>query len=94
MDRATDYESVGRGFDSLRAYFITNKYGLSCIPLALMTDILNGRKRRPTHPGELIREELLPQFRISQGELADAIAVSRRTVNEVLTALRTLREPA
>ena len=55
-----------------------------------MTDILNGRKRRPTHPGELIREELLPQFGLSQGELADAIGVSRRTVNEVLTEKRSL----
>ena len=55
-----------------------------------MTDILNGRKRRPTHPGELIRDELLPQFGLSQGELADAIGVSRRTVNEVLTGKRGL----
>ena len=55
-----------------------------------MSDILNGRKRRPTHPGELIREELLPQFSLSQGELADAIGVSRRTVNEVLTEKRSV----
>jgi len=55
-----------------------------------MNDILNGRKRRPTHPGELIREELLPQFGLSQGELADAIGVSRKTVNEVLTERRGL----
>jgi addiction module HigA family antidote len=55
-----------------------------------MADILNGRKRRPTHPGELVREELLPQFGLSQGELADAIGVSRRTVNEVLTEKRSL----
>jgi addiction module HigA family antidote len=55
-----------------------------------MSDILNGKKRRPTHPGELIRDELLPQFGLSQGELADAIGVSRRTVNEVLTGKRGL----
>jgi addiction module HigA family antidote len=55
-----------------------------------MSDILNRRKRRPTHPGELIRDELLPQFGLSQGELADAIGVSRRTVNEVLTERRGL----
>ena len=55
-----------------------------------MSDILNGRKRRPTHPGELLREELMPQFGLSQGELADAIRVSRRTVNEVLTEKRSL----
>lgn len=55
-----------------------------------MTDILNGRRRRPTHPGELLREEMLPQFALSQGDLADAIGVSRRTVNEVLTENRSL----
>ena len=55
-----------------------------------MEDILNGRKRRPTHPGELIRGELLPQFGLTQGELADAIGVSRRTVNEVLIEKRSL----
>ena len=55
-----------------------------------MTDILNGRKRRPTHPGELVRDELLPQFGLSQGELAAAIGVSRKTVNEVLTEKRSL----
>ena len=55
-----------------------------------MADLLIGRKRRPTHAGELIREELLPQFGLSQGELADKIGVSRRTVNEVLTEKRSL----
>ena len=55
-----------------------------------MSNILNGRRRRPTHPGELIREELLPQFRLSQSELAAAVGVSRRTVNEVLTGKRGL----
>jgi addiction module HigA family antidote len=32
----------------------------------------------------------LPQFGLSQGELADAMGVSRRTVNEVLTEKRSL----
>lgn len=53
-----------------------------------MTDILNGRKRRPTQPGELVREELMPHFSATQSDLAHAIGVSRRTVNEVLTEKR------
>lgn len=55
-----------------------------------MDKILNRRKRRPSHPGALIREELLPESALSQGELADAVGVSRRTVNEVLTGRRSM----
>jgi addiction module HigA family antidote len=44
---------------------------------------LNKRQRRPTHPGELLREEILPAARITQGDLAERMGVSRRTVNEI-----------
>ena len=44
---------------------------------------LNKRQRRPTHPGELLREEILPAARITQGDLARRMGVSRRTVNEI-----------
>ena len=44
---------------------------------------LNKRQRRPTHPGELLREEILPAANITQGELAKRMGVSRRTVNEI-----------
>jgi antitoxin HigA-1 len=44
---------------------------------------MNKRHRRPTHPGELLREEILPAANISQAELANQMGVSRRTVNEV-----------
>ncbi len=45
--------------------------------------ILNNRKRRPTHPGEILREEILPEIGMSQGDLAEALGVSRQTVNEL-----------
>ena len=51
-------------------------------------DILNGRKRRPTHPGELLREDVLPALKMTQGELAASLGVSRRTVNEILNERR------
>src|SRR5437867_892476 len=54
----------------------------------LNTTILNGRRRRPTHPGELLREDVLPALGMSQGEFAAWIGVSRRTVNEVLQGRR------
>lgn len=44
---------------------------------------LNKRRRRPTHPGEVLREEILPAANITQGELAKRMGVSRRTVNEI-----------
>ena len=44
---------------------------------------LNKRRRRPTHPGELLREEILPGAEITQGDLARRMGVSRRTVNEI-----------
>jgi addiction module HigA family antidote len=49
---------------------------------------LNKRKRRPTHPGELLREEILPHLDISQQRLADLLGVSRQTINELVTEKR------
>ena len=46
------------------------------------------RKRRPTHPGEALREEFLPALGISKTELADRLGVSRQTVHELLTENR------
>jgi addiction module HigA family antidote len=41
-------------------------------------------KRRPTHPGELLREETLPAAGLNQSELAARLGVSRRTVNDLV----------
>ena len=52
--------------------------------------IPNTRKRevRPIHPGELLREDFLPDFRLTVSGLADAVGVSRQTVNELLRERR------
>jgi len=50
--------------------------------------MLNNRKRRPTHPGEILREDVLPATGLSQGEFANALGVSRRTVNMILQERR------
>jgi len=47
-------------------------------------DTLRNKKRAPTHPGALLREVVLPEMGITQGEFADRLGVSRRTVSEVL----------
>jgi antitoxin HigA-1 len=50
--------------------------------------MVNGRKRRPTHPGEILREDVVPALNITQGELAHRLGVSRRTVNEIMQEKR------
>jgi antitoxin HigA-1 len=46
--------------------------------------MLNKRKRRPTHPGELLREETLPATGLTRTELAARLGISRRTLSELL----------
>jgi addiction module HigA family antidote len=45
-------------------------------------------KRRPTHPGEILREDFLPDYGLSVRGLASALGVSRQTVNELLRERR------
>lgn len=45
---------------------------------------MNDRKRRPTHPGAILREDILPEAGITQGQLAQMLGVSRRSVSEIL----------
>lgn len=47
-------------------------------------------KRRPTHPGEVLREDFMPDYDLSVSALADALGVSRQTVNELLRERRAL----
>ena len=45
-------------------------------------------KRRPTHPGEMLREDFLPEFALTVAGLANAVGVSRQSVNELLRGRR------
>ncbi len=46
--------------------------------------------RRPTHPGEILREDVLPALDMSQTEFAKLLDVSRVTVSELLLEKRAL----
>lgn len=46
--------------------------------------------RRPPHPGEFLHTRFLAPLRISQTELAAALGVSRRRVNELINGRRAL----
>lgn len=41
-------------------------------------------KRRPTHPGAILREDVLPSLGLTQTECAQRLGVSRLTVSELL----------
>jgi addiction module HigA family antidote len=42
------------------------------------------KNKRPTHPGAILREDVLPSLGITQTELADRLGVSRRTISQVI----------
>jgi addiction module HigA family antidote len=44
--------------------------------------------RRPTHPGEMLREDFLPDYELTVAGLAAALGVSRQSVNELLRGRR------
>jgi antitoxin HigA-1 len=46
------------------------------------------RKIRPSHPGALLREDFLPEYRLTVSGFAKALGVSRQTVNELLRERR------
>jgi antitoxin HigA-1 len=48
------------------------------------------RAIKPTHPGEMLREDFLPEFKLSAAQMAEALGVSRQTVNELLRERRAL----
>lgn len=47
-----------------------------------------GIKRKPTHPGEMLREDFMPDYELSVSALAEALGVSRQSINELLRERR------
>ena len=46
------------------------------------------RTIRPTHPGTMLREDFLPDYGLTVSGLAEALGVSRQTMNELLRGRR------
>ncbi|MFZ6755490.1 HigA family addiction module antitoxin [Undibacterium sp. Dicai25W] len=46
--------------------------------------------RMPTHPGEILKENVLPELRISRAALAKKLNVSRYTISKILQAKASL----
>jgi len=45
---------------------------------------------RPIHPGEMLREDFLPDYGLTVSGLAEALGVSRQTVNELIRERRSV----
>jgi len=45
---------------------------------------------KPTHPGEMLREDFMPDYGLTAGRLADSLGVSRQTINEILRERRAI----
>lgn len=45
---------------------------------------------RPIHPGEMLREDFLPDYGLTVSSLAEALGVSRQTVNELVRERRSV----
>ena len=56
----------------------------------MATKSLRYPKRQPTHPGAILREDVLPALKMTQKEFADWIGVSRLTVSEILNEKRSI----
>lgn len=45
-------------------------------------------QRKPTHPGEMLREDFLPDYGLTVAGLAELLGVSRQSINELLRERR------
>ena len=54
--------------------------------------IPNTAKRQipPTHPGEMLKEDFMPDFGLNATSMAKALGVSRQTINEILRERRAI----
>ena len=55
-----------------------------------MSKSLRNPQRKPTHPGAILREDVLPDLGMTQTELAKRLLVSRLTVSDLLHEKRGL----
>ncbi len=48
------------------------------------------RSIKPTHPGAMIREDFMQDYALSVASLAEALGVSRQTINDLIRERRAL----
>ncbi len=55
-----------------------------------LKDVATGKRIRPTHPGEILREDFLEPMHVSVYALANSIKVPRSRVNDIVLGRRAL----
>jgi addiction module HigA family antidote len=55
-----------------------------------MMKTLRDTQRKPTHPGMMIREDILPTLKITQGKFAQHLGVSRFMVSDIIHEKRSV----
>ena len=56
-----------------------------------MNILFNGKREiKPTHPGEMLREDFMTDYSLTVSSLAEKLAVSRQTINELIKKRRSL----
>lgn len=50
----------------------------------------DGMQRKPTHPGEMLREDFMPDYDLTVAGLAESLGVSRQSINELLRERRAI----
>src|ERR1700687_3045272 len=53
-----------------------------------MREIMIPKHRRPPTPGEILREDILPELHLTQQQLAKALGIGRVRLNEILNNKR------
>ncbi len=48
------------------------------------------RMVKPRHPGEMLREDFIPDYGLTAASLAEMLGVSRQTINEILRERRAI----
>ena len=51
---------------------------------------MNITKRKPFTPGEILVEEFMKPYDLTQGQLAEKIGVERRRINEIINGKRSI----
>ena len=59
-----------------------------------LSDVTNGRRLAPVHPGKILRDEFLRPLGISAYELANAIKVPRSRANDIVLGRRAISTDA
>ena len=47
-------------------------------------------KRKPTHPGEIVKEDFMKPFGLTQTQLAEELNTTFRTINEIINEKRNI----